>query len=410
MQKKDIFIGRQFGSYRIERLLSRGGMASVYKGVDLQLRRAAAIKVIDERHSGDVAYSERFLREARAMASWKHPNIPLVYQAGMEDEYLFYAMEFIQGMDLEKLLSQLAQKGELLSFEDVLLVGRAVAEALDYAHQRGAIHRDVKPSNVLIAEDNRILLTDFGLVLEMDKGTRGEVFGSPHYVAPEQARSSSQAVPQSDLYSLGVLLYEMLVGRLPFDDPSPTSLALKHITLEPPSPRQINPAVSPEIETILLKALRKLPEERFQTGKELMDALEKAMPVLTPGKPSIFSALIPDTLPVLTGASKEQPPDTRSRLDPVSLSPAGASTGSLLAPNPELIREPRIMADRPHLPITWKRLFVAIILGMSFIALLCIAFMIPRWLSNISSPPFPSPSPSPSPQHTQTQAIIHYDR
>jgi serine/threonine protein kinase len=183
-------------------------MASVYYGIDIQLQRPAAIKVIDDRFRGNSAYTERFVREARAMASWRHPNIPQIYQAGVDHGFYFYAMEHIHGMDLDELSRRYASQDELLPYEDVLRIGRAVADALDYAHQKRAVHRDVKPSNILIAEDGRILLTDFGLVLQADKGTRGEVFGSPHYIAPEQAHSSAGAVSQSDLYALGVILYE----------------------------------------------------------------------------------------------------------------------------------------------------------------------------------------------------------
>jgi serine/threonine protein kinase len=278
MPSSDPLIGHILANYNIERLLGQGGMASVYYGYDFQLQRPAAIKVIDDRYSGDAAYAARFVHEARAMASWRHPNIPQIYQAGMENGIYFFAMEYIQGMNLEEVLRHYVQKGELLPFKDILLYGKAIAEALDYAHQKGAIHRDVTPSNVMISEDGRILLTDFGLVLEFDKGTQGEVFGSPHYIAPEQARTSAGAVPQSDIYALGVILYEMFVGKLPFEDTSPASLAIKHITLEPPPPRQINPDLSPEVEAVLLKALKKLPQERYQTGKELMSALEEVIP------------------------------------------------------------------------------------------------------------------------------------
>lgn len=186
-------------------------------------------------------------------------------------------MEFIQGWDLQRLIQAYASRGELMPQADVLRIGRAVADALDYAHLRGAIHRDVKPSNVLVSVDGRVLLTDFGLLLETGQGTRGEVFGSPHYIAPEQARSSAAAVPQSDLYSLGIMLYQLLVGVLPFDDVSPAALALKHVSQPPPAPRALNPSLNPEVEEVLLKAIRKPPEERFGTGKELLDQLERAL-------------------------------------------------------------------------------------------------------------------------------------
>jgi serine/threonine protein kinase len=316
MPMTDSMIGQQLANYRIERLLGRGGMASVYYAIDLQLQRPAAVKVIDERYSNDPAYSERFVREARAMASWRHPNIPQVYQAGVEQGISFYAMEYVQGQDLEKLLKRIRETDRMLFFEDVVAIARAIADALDYAHQKGSIHRDVKPANVLISEDDRILLTDFGLVLNMSMGTQGEVFGSPHYIAPEQARSSAMAVPQSDLYSLGIMLYEMLVGQVPFDDSSPASLALKHISEAPPAPRLINPELSPEVEAVLLKALRKAPAERYQSGHALMDALESA--VNTPATQEVLTPFVeppPETLAQLPEESKGLPPRTISLLE-----------------------------------------------------------------------------------------------
>lgn len=277
MLRFEPLIGRRFANFQLQRLLGRGGMAEVYYGWDVKLERPVAVKVIDARHNPDPEYAQRFVSEARAMAAWHHPNIIPIYYADDEDGYYYYVMEYIQGTDLERLLERYAELHELVPQADVIRIGRAAADALDYAHRHGVIHRDVKPSNLLASADNRILLSDFGLAMKIQEGSIGTVFGSPQYIAPEQARNSSQAVAQSDLYALGVILYQMLTGRLPFDDPSPTSLALQHLTLEPPPPRQINPSLSPEVENILLNSLRKQPRERYQTGKELMDALEAAL-------------------------------------------------------------------------------------------------------------------------------------
>ena len=397
MPLADSLIGRTLANYHIERLLGRGGMASVFYGFDFQLQRPAAIKVIDERYSGDTSYSTRFVHEARAMASWRHPNIPQIYQAGVENGIYFYAMEYIQGMDLEELLRHYVQKGKLLPFKDVLLYGKAIAEALDYTHLNGAIHRDVKPSNILISEDGRILLTDFGLVLELDKGTKGEVFGSPRYIAPEQARSSADAVPQSDLYSLGVILYEMVVGRLPFEDQSPASLAIKHITLEPPAPRQLNPDLSPEVEAVLLKALRKNPQERYQTGKDLMSALEKGIGGQFGGIRNLHSvALPPATLPFLLIEPQDQPQPTNLELRPTGYKPTGTN---LQSPSPAIRNlEPGIpgVVKQLFMPLRKKRVNLAAILTVSYLAILCIFLLVRAWLFGGLNGPAPGSTAQPS--------------
>jgi len=377
----DPLIGRKFANYQIERLIGRGGMASVYYGVDLQLQRPAAIKVIAERYSGDAAYTARFVHEARAMAAWRHPNIPQIYQAGVENGIYFYAMEYIHGIDLEENLRRTAQRGEGLSFNEILHTGEAIAAALDYAHQKGAIHRDVKPSNVLISEDHRILLTDFGLVLEVDKGTRGEVFGSPLYIAPEQARSSADAVAQSDLYSLGVILYEMLVGILPFNDPSAASVALKHIMLEPPGPRQINPDLSPGVEAVLLKALRKLPQERYQTGKALMSALKAELPGASSAIRSLRFLTPPAiTQPLLLNDRGRQPQPTLAKLDavgyppqPTRLAPPQPANNIPNANTPGGFRLPR-------LAFPTKKVVLAVSITLLSLLLVSFCFLQTTWL------------------------------
>ncbi|MEZ4642549.1 MAG: serine/threonine-protein kinase [Chloroflexota bacterium] len=275
----DPLIGLQLANFRIERLLKRGGMAQIYYGWDVMLQRPVAIKVIDVRYRSSPTYAERFLAEARAMASWGHPNIVQIHYADEQDRLYYFVMEYVNGLDLSELMARYAADHELMPYHDVIRIGREVAHALDYAHEHGVIHRDVKPSNVMVARNGRVLLTDFGLALTIKDGSQGEIFGTPQYIAPEQAIRSTAAVPQSDLYSLAVILYEMLTGSLPFDDPSPTSLAIMHVNEDPPSPRYFNPHLSPEVESVLLRALRKAPEERYQSGIELIDRLELALQV-----------------------------------------------------------------------------------------------------------------------------------
>ena len=346
------------------------------------------LKVIDERHSGDPTYSERFVREGRAMAAWWHPNIPQIYQAGVENGIYFYAMEYIHGVDLEELLRSTVEKGELLPFTDVLLYGRAIAEALDYAHLNGAIHRDVKPSNVLISENGRILLTDFGLVLEVDKGTQGEVFGSPGYIAPEQARKSSDALPQSDIYSLGVILYEMVVGRLPFEDQSSTSLAIKHITLEPPAPRKLNPDLSPEVEAVLLRALRKKPQERYQTGKALMSALEEGIGGhFTENRILHSIALPPATLPFLSIESEKQSQNTNLEPGISGYQPLGTSPQTQSPASHNLEVSIPGEAKQPDVPRPQKKYILAAIISISLLAIFCVFLFGTIWVfGNLNNP------------------------
>jgi serine/threonine protein kinase len=286
----DPLIGRQLANFRIERVLGRGGMAQVYYGQDVKLDRPVAIKVIDARHRGKPAYAQRFVKEARAVARWRHESIIQIYYADDQDDLYFYAMEYIDGQDLASILAAYSAQGELMPQQDVLRVTRAIASALDYAHKHKVIHRDIKPSNVMVSDDGRIVLGDFGLALDMQEGSSGEAFGTPHYISPEQARRSSDVVPQSDLYSLGIILYEMLTGVVPFDDPSPTSVALQHITQPPPAPRSLNPQLGEAVEKVLLKAIGKLPQDRYQTGAALVADLQSALALeqAGPEKPAVL--------------------------------------------------------------------------------------------------------------------------
>ncbi len=282
--------GWQIGNYAIQRLIGRGGMAAVYYAEDVRLKRPVAVKVIDTRDGTGVA--QRFLQEAQAVAAWRHENIVQVYYAGDVENLYYFAMEYIDGENLADILDRYARQGELLPVEDALRIGEGIARALDYAHQHGVIHRDVKPANVFIERGQRVVLGDFGLSLNLNRGSMGEIFGTAHYIAPEQARRSNQAQPQSDLYSLGVMLYEMLTGIVPFDDPSPTAVALQHLTMPPPPPSQVNPNLNQATEDVLLKALSKEPSGRYPSGAELMSALRRAVQAGAP-QPAVRYELPP---------------------------------------------------------------------------------------------------------------------
>lgn len=333
MTMTDQLIGKQLGDYTIVDLLGRGGMARVYRGYDAKLERYAAVKVIDAHLSteNEEEYRQRFLREARAIARLKHPAIVGIYQFGEFESLYYMAMAFIDGQDLGMILKDHAHKNTIMPLADVLKIMRDIASALDYAHSENVIHRDVKPSNIMVTSDGHAVLTDFGLALNTQEGTIGNTFGSAHYIAPEQAISSAQAVPQSDLYSLGVVLYQTLVGKVPFDDPSAMSVALKHLSDTPPSPRLFNPRLSPELEKVVLRALEKETSDRYPNGAALIKALEKAVTHGGLSTPSLAQPPRSNVQPLGTSPtasalhkSRLNPPGSRSQAFP----PAPMTTNS----------------------------------------------------------------------------------
>ena len=305
----DDLIGSQIDEYLLEVLLGEGGMARVYRGRDVYLQRYAAIKVISPTFRKEKDYLERFEREALAFARLDHPHIVRLYRYGEFKGMLYMAMQFIEGMDLGNVLQSYRQSDEYIEFDEAIRLIGEIGEALDYIHSQGIIHRDVKSSNIMLDKTGKAYLTDFGLVLMTEVGTRGEIFGSPHYLAPEQAISSAKAVPQSDLYSLGVIAYEMFTGQLPFDAEEPLDIAMMHMTQEPPQPRSLRSDLSIELESVLLKALAKQPEDRYPSGMQLAAAFREALdlPNIAARKTPPTRKTIPE-LVVLDLAERPLPP------------------------------------------------------------------------------------------------------
>ena len=286
----DSLVGHRLDEYQIITLLGQGGMARVYLGRDVRLKRYVAIKVIDRPYRSDEQYIQRFEREAQAVAQLEHPHIVRLYRYGETDELFYMAMQYVEGADLAAILASYKAEGTLIPPGDALRIVKQVAQALDYAHSRGVIHRDVKPANIVLDKSGTAYLTDFGLALFAESGTVGETFGTPQYIAPEQARSSSRAVPQSDLYALGIALYEMFSGELPFSGGPPLEVALRQIREEPRPPREVRPDLSPEVEAVILKALAKEPSQRYQSGAALVTALDSALaqaPATSPIMPEV---------------------------------------------------------------------------------------------------------------------------
>jgi serine/threonine-protein kinase len=260
--------------YRVEEQVGEGGMALVYRAHDTLLNRPVAVKVMRRELVADPSFVERFRREAEAAAGLSHPHIATVFDFGEQDGDYFLVMEYLPSKNLKRLIEE---RGAM-PLKVALEIAIQLADALKYAHSNGIIHRDVKPQNVLFTEDGKVKLTDFGIARAVSSQTpltgTGQLVGSVHYMSPEQARGLG-ASERSDVYALGIILFEMLSGRLPFDADTPVAVALKHVQEQPPAIREIDPSLPSAIEYIVSKALKKEATARYQTAQELMQDLVK---------------------------------------------------------------------------------------------------------------------------------------
>jgi serine/threonine protein kinase len=275
--QQDPLLGRTIDGYLIEKMLGQGGMARVYRALDVKLQRYAAFKVINYSSHHSKTYEERFFREARSIAKLNHPNIVSVYRFNEIDNVYYMAMEYVDGADLHWVLQDYQMDGDLMDYDTMLSIMQQVSDALDFAHKNGVIHRDIKPSNIMISRDGRAILTDFGLALDVAEGTQGEIFGSPHYIAPEQAIDSKTVKPQTDGYSLGVILYEILVGIVPYYEGTTFEIAMKHISEPLPDPLSVNPKLNPAFIPILRKVMAKDIDKRYPTCNDMMHDLRRAV-------------------------------------------------------------------------------------------------------------------------------------
>lgn len=270
-------IGHQLGKYTLTQLLGMGGMASVYASYQEAVKRPVAIKVLPPQLALTPGYAERFIREVELAASLEHPHILPIYDYGTDKGMSYIVMRLLTGGALDARIREFNKP----SISEALQVLRQIGDALDYAHRRGIIHRDLKSSNVMFDSEGNAYLADFGIAKALDGNTTGltgtgQVVGTPSYMSPEQWRGDN-VDSRSDIYAFGVMAYDLLTGRLPFAAPTPHAMMYKHLTEQPPPPALIDPSLPSGVNEILIKALAKDPQTRYSTATEMVQALEKAI-------------------------------------------------------------------------------------------------------------------------------------
>lgn len=272
-------IGRILGKrYEILERIGGGGMAVVYRARCTYLNRTVAVKVLRSQFTADDEFVKRFEREAQAAASLTHPNVVSVYDVGVDADIHYIVMEYVPGLSLKEKI----QKEGRIEQKEALRIASQICEALEHAHRHGVIHRDVKPHNILLADDGRVKVTDFGIARAANCASitlAGTILGSAYYFSPEQARGE-QTGERSDIYSAGIVFYEMLTGKVPFSDGPPLAIARKHVEEEIPPPSRLVPEVHPEVDRVVMKALRKEPQARYPSASEMLADLRKALRIL----------------------------------------------------------------------------------------------------------------------------------
>jgi serine/threonine protein kinase len=353
--------------YQLQQTLGKGGMSVVYRARDLMLERPVAVKVLRADYSRNPSFREHFRQEAKAVANLSHPNIVTVHDFGLDSSRLYIVMEYIPGTDLKSLI----RRRSIFPVDEAVQLIIQAAEGIGYAHRAGLVHCDVKPHNMLVTPDRRLKVTDFGIARMLASIPPDEqnevVWGSPQYFSPEQAGGSAPSFA-SDVYSLGVILYEMLAGRLPFDSDDASELAVLHRESDPIPPSRFNPAIPDPLEQIILKVLAKDPSARYRTADQLGRILDTFMRSMLGVSP-------------LNAASRPLNSPSQPLSSTLVNRPSQPSMSAQVARNSQPVtttvnrpsKPPSVPAENPF-NIDWLTVF------MGLIAVLAVGGLVPFWL------------------------------
>ncbi|MFZ0545334.1 MAG: serine/threonine-protein kinase [Candidatus Promineifilaceae bacterium] len=381
-------IGKRLDHFRVDMLLGEGGMGSVYRAYDMNLARPVALKVMHPHLTRQPEFQQRFLQEAQASARLSHPNIVDIYHFGRREDLLYMAIEYIEGDSLGAYIGHLYRNKQFIRLDETLDLLAQVADGLDYAHRQGVVHRDVKPDNILIKVEEhpteegasvlRAVVTDFGLAKLREGGIQtvtGTLMGTLAYMSPEQC-VGEELDGRSDIYSLGIVLYQLSTGRLPFNIKSPTDAIMKHMQEDPPPPRELRPGLPVEVEAVIARALAKKPDGRYKTAGQMAAALRRSAAFVSgPVTPFENAETVVSIATVVRPVSDLRPTLPEEAVSQENLLPSVDKMPTKPPPPPRQPPAYRGEMPPPPQPVRKKRsLSSAIVLGIG--AFLCLGLIV----------------------------------